>query len=366
MLREIILEEIKRSGKITFSRFMELSLYHHEYGYYNTYREKIGKSGDYYTSPALHPIFGKLICNKIYHLWEELEKPCEFSIAEMGAGKGFLCYDILTHMEEKYPDLFSEVCYCISEVSRASLSYQKDYLASYMKTGKVIYQEPHMRSEKGHPFTGCFLSNELVDSFPVHVVRMESERLREIYVTQENGSFREVAGELSTQEIEHYLSDYGITLLESQRAEVNLSARHWLKGIATSLVKGFIITIDYGCIAEDLYSPYRMDGTLTCYSRHTVLYNPYVNIGTQDITAHINFSDLIEYGKKLGLEVVLFMPQYKFLMEAGLLEVLESMGRDTRGIHAKKELLAAKNFLLSGGMGSTFKVLVQKKNETTH
>ena len=209
---------------------------------------------------------------------------------------------------------------------------------------------------------GCFLSNELVDAFPVHRVVFQGGRLREIYVGERDGGFLDVPGDLSTPEIGEYFRNDGIELREGQEAEVNLRARQWIGNVGRRLRKGFVLTIDYGCLAGELYAPWRSSGTLMCYYRHRASGDPYERVGEQDITAHVNFSQLIRGGEEAGLAFTGLVPQYRFLIGLGLLGEMEEAAKGMSEIEGLKMRLSLKHLIEPGvGMGEIFKVLVQHK-----
>ena len=363
-LAKIILDRISARGRIPFSEFMDLALYHPREGYYQSFREKIGPGGDYYTSPHIHPIFGALLSRQLYQMWEILDHPSPFTIVEMGAGKGLLCSDILGDCRSQWPNFYQNLIYVIAEISPALQDKQKLHLSPFEAEGKAEWVLPDVLLNGTRSFNGCFLSNELLDAFPVHLVQEKGGRLWEIYVTSRDGSLLEILGPLSTPLIEEYFNLYGAALEEGQRAEVNLKALEWIEGVNRALRRGFVLTIDYGYEASELYHPERREGTLLCYYRHTTSPNPYQRIGHQDITAHVNFTALVQKGEALGLKKVGYMEQYKFLVSLGLLQELESLEKTSdrsSGPAFWKNKLAMRNFLIPGGMGTLFKVLAQSK-----
>jgi SAM-dependent MidA family methyltransferase len=209
---------------------------------------------------------------------------------------------------------------------------------------------------------GCFLSNELVDAFPVHQVIFDHGNLKEIYVTQNQGQLNEQWGEPSDPRIASYFQSMGITLQEGQRAEVNLKALDWMEKVARRLKKGFVLTIDYGYLAKELCGPHRREGTLLCYTQHQTSENPYERLGEQDITSHVNFTSLIQKGEEAGLQFTGFVPQYQFLIALGLLQEMESLGREMSEMDALQFRLSLKHLIEPEmGMGEVFKVLIQHK-----
>jgi SAM-dependent MidA family methyltransferase len=357
-------DRIRARGRITFAEFMDLVLYHPGEGYYRSFREKTGPAGDYYTSPHIHPIFGQLLARQVRQMWEILGRPAPFTLVEMGGGKGLLCSDILHYCRSQFADFYRSLDYILAEISTPSVEKQRSLLSPFLNESKVEFVDPESLFNRPRVFIGCFLSNELIDAFPVHLVQQKDGKLWEVYVGWGDESFQEVLGPLSNPALEEYFFLYGSPLEEGQRAEVNLKALEWIEKVSKVLQKGFILTIDYGFEAAELYQPTRRDGTLLCYFRHTTSSNPYERIGDQDMTAHVNFTALIKRGEDLGLKRVGYTEQYRFLVSLGLLRDLENLERDSPGHSGPgflKNKLAMRNFLIPGAMGTLFKVLCQSK-----
>ncbi len=360
-LRSFILFRIRESGPVPFVRFMEWCLYHPDYGYYNSEVAKIGKEGDYYTAPSVHPLFGRLVAKQLLQMSEILGTE-RFSIVEMGAGRGFLCLDILDWARENTPAFYRRMQYRLLDVSPRFLQEQKERLALYEREGKVSWGEEEKGEKRECRIEGCFLSNELVDAFPVHRVVFHGGELREIYVGEQDGGFVEIPGDLSVPQIGEYFDTHGVTLDDGQEAEVNLHAREWIRNIGSLLRRGFVITIDYGHLAGELYAPWRRSGTIRCYFRHRASEDPYERVGEQDITSHVNFSALIREGEEAGLAFTGFAPQYRFLIALGLLGEMEEAAGGKSEIEGLKMRLSLKHLIEPGmGMGESFKVLIQHK-----
>ncbi len=345
-LSEIVQSKIKEDGPISFHDFMEMALYYPSLGYYNSGRNKIGEEGDYYTSPVLSSLFGELIGKQIEEMWALLDKK-PFTIIEYGAGTGILCNDILRYLQNNQP-LYERLEYCIIEKGEAMQKRQKNLLLN-----KVSW---HTSIKEIAPVTGCVLSNELLDNFAVHRVKMEKE-LMEVFVDYDNG-FEEIL-KPATSELKNYLKDQDIVLPENYCTEINLQSLEWIKEIALNLEKGFVLTIDYGYVADDYYSPKRNSGTLICYKGHQINSSPYEDIGGQDITAHVNFSALSLWGEKYGLQCLGFTSQANFLRSLGLMNYLRNL--ELRGPENNRDLILQIQKLLMD-MGTKFKVLIQQKN----
>ncbi len=355
LLKDFIIENIHKKGKITFAEFMQIALYHPQYGYYNSDKERIGKSGDYYTSPTVHKIFGELIAKQLEEMWRIMGER-KFTIVEMGANRGWMCYDIFRHAQKEYPAFYEHLHYIIVESNPCVREKQRLLLESLhlIPDKKVSW---HAYAEHGFSFDaiqGCFLSNEFVDALPVHRIKINKGILKEIYVGYNDKEFIEIEDGVSTQELKNLLKYYQIHhLKENQGYEINLNAIQWLKHVSEKLHKGFIITIDYGDTFDGIYRGNNSNGTLRCFYRHTVNQDYYEHPGEQDITAHVDFTSLMNAGKTCGLKKTGFAKQSHFLIALGILERLNN-DIDT--------VLKAKNLLHPEGMGTIFKVLVQHKN----
>jgi SAM-dependent MidA family methyltransferase len=355
VLHQIISDEIREKGSpLTFARFMEICLYHPQYGYYSSGRACRGRAGDYYTSPTVHPIFGALLGRQMAQMWRIMGGGT-FEIVEMGGGEGYLCLDILDYLQQEEGQFYSLLSYHMVEISPVCIEKQKGLLS--LHRAKITWDS--VADLGAMEVEGCFLSNELVDAFPVHRVVQEGGRLKEIFVDLDNGVFQEMLEDPSTPELEAYFRRLGITLAEGQGAEVNLEAGRWLQGVAQGMERGFVVTIDYGYPAQELYSPLRGEGTFLCYRDHRALADPYGDPGLQDMTAHVDFTSLIEWGEEYGLQLTGLVPQYRFLLALGILDEVVRMGEGKAEWEGMAERLTVKKLILPGGMGETFKVLIQ-------
>ncbi len=355
-------DRIEERGRVTFEEFMDIALYHPEYGYYTSKKARIGKEGDYYTSTDVHRAFGVCIMRQIEEM-NLILNHSPLNVVEVGAGKGLLCADILLSAMEKSPTLFNELRYFIVEKSPDFIERQKRHIEELGLMDKVTWVPEIKEGLSGN--IGIVLSNELIDAFPVHKVRYSNGLWNEIYVTTHNGELVEVSGELSCNELSAFLSSFiphPSSLSDGYTTEVNLKAIDWIKGVGNRLQKGFVITIDYGYPQKELYSAERNRGTLMCYFKHQASEDPYLNIGEQDITTHIDFTSLAEAGRSAGLEVTGFTDQSYFLMGCGIEEEFQQLEAiNAENIGAFKNNITLKKLLIPGGMGSTFKVLIQQK-----
>lgn len=361
-LKQVILDRItERGGRITFEEYMRACLYEPGLGYYTSPGRKVGAEGDFYTSINVHRVFGRVIAREICRMWENMGSPDRFELVEAGAAAGVLANDILDTVAELEPRLYAGLTYRLVEIEPTLRDAQRETLASHLP--KLAWSESAELEGGSLTFTGCYLSNELVDSFPTHLVEMTPQGLREVYVETAGEGFAERLDAPSTPELDGYLARLDVRLPVGQRAEINLNAGNWLRSVTRALQRGFVLTIDYGYLAPELYGSMRPNGTLLCYYRHTTVEDPYLRAGLQDITTHVDFSTLIRVGEETGLRKVWYGEQYRFLMAAGLMEemmALEAMAT-TEEEKLKNRLALKKLILTEGGMGDTFKVLIQAK-----
>ncbi|NTV49099.1 MAG: SAM-dependent methyltransferase [Geobacteraceae bacterium] len=360
-LNSIITTRIAQQGRITFAEFMAACLYTPGLGYYTSPGRKVGAEGDFYTSITVHASFGRVIAREIAQMWRSMGTPADFTLIECGAGNGRLACDIMDYLAEREVQLYAGLKLVLVEQEPTLESAQREMLSAHLD--RLAWLSPDKFASENFTFSGCLYSNELIDALPVHRVVMTSDGLKEIYVTCKDGLFTEEAGEPSTPDIEAYLKRIAVELHPGQQAEVNLNAPKWLASASRALQRGYIMTIDYGYPAPELYTPLRKLGTLLCYYRHQTEENPYIRLGLQDITAHVDFTTLMKCGEDLGLLNVWFGEQYRFLLSAGIIEEIEEIERSAIAEEEKLRLrLALKKLIMpEGGMGDTFRVLIQSK-----
>jgi SAM-dependent MidA family methyltransferase len=342
---------------------MEIALYYPGLGYYTKDSTKIGRTGDFYTSPHLHSIFGAMIGRQMEEIWTAIGKPEIFHIVEMGTGIGYLAKDMLEYLKgirvkgQGSKGIFEHLQYTIVELNPTVKAKQQELLSEFSDKIKWV---SHINELE--PITGCFLSNELLDAFPVRLIEVpdgpDSEP-KEIYVSIDGNDFVEIKMPCST-EVKEYLNEFDIKLSEGYKTEVNLKIKDWLSEVNNKLSEGFILTIDYGYPAQDYYSEDRNRGTLLCYYHHQINENPYQNIGEQDLTAHVNFSSLKKWGDELGLKTIGFCPQGTYLVSLGIDEVIKEIYGDSPDFF---EIAKIKGLILPQGMGESHKVMIQYKGK---
>ncbi len=328
MAERSIRRRIRRHGPITFSEYMTRALYAAG-GYYT--RPDRSPLADYYTSPQVHPAFGALLAVELYHCWNLLDRPAPFVVVEPGAGDGLLAHDILT-AATYLPDGFAPAIRYIAVDRQAASGWEAGFANGFRCVGDAL-RLPMSGA------VGCVVSNELLDALPVHRVRMEPDGLRELYVDVTpdvadgyEGVLIERPGEPSTSALAQRLADAGVHLQPGQTTEICLLLDDWAESAAAALTQGFVITIDYGRTAVDLYDPaQRPDGTLVTYRGHVQTDSPLVDAGRQDITAQVDFTSLQRAGERAGLNTVGNVPQGWLLQRLGL-QTLRHNGPPSGGL----------------------------------
>ncbi|MCX6908660.1 MAG: SAM-dependent methyltransferase [Verrucomicrobia bacterium] len=326
-----IRSEIAARGPLTFARFMELALYHPQWGYYTApdAQERIGRRGDFYTNVSVGALFGGLLAMQFVEMWEAMDKPAKFTLLELGAHRGQLAADVRAWAARERPD-FS------AALDLVALDYP---------------------GELPKAITGCIFSNELVDALPVHLITRRAGEWLELFVAQQEDRLSFAPGPFSCDTLREEVSRLPLTDSDGFVTEVHLEAGRWMERVARSLQRGFVLTIDYGYSAEDYYAPHRKAGTLLCYHQHRSNNDPLLRAGGQDITAHVNFTTLVERGAAAGLLPLGLCDQSRFV--AGL---IEKAGADFLAKLPPKAAAQLKTLLHPELMGQTFKVLVQHRS----
>jgi SAM-dependent MidA family methyltransferase len=373
---------IRERGPLTVAAFMDLALYDPESGYYTRTARRSGRGGDFFTSVDVGALFGRLLATQVAEMAGLLATSSElhgtgpspaslapFDLVEAGAGNGRLAADILNEVRRRYPDVYARTRLHLVERSAAARAAHPATLAACSD------RLTSSSAELPPSFDGVLVANELLDAMPVHQIVMRNEGLREVYVVTAGGRDDDEAarsahaaslstreGEPSTPRLADYLRSLDVRLEPGWRVEIGLRALDWMCDAARRLRRGFMILIDYGHEARELYSVTHAAGTLTTYAGHTAagaesptppwLLNP----GEQDITAHVDFTSIRKAAEAEGLVTLGFLDQTYFLM--GILGSVNPANLVNLDL---KTRLALKTLLMPGGLGSTMKVLILGK-----
>lgn len=355
-LAERLKERIRREGAITFHDWMKAALYDPSGGYYQrSDLARWGREGDYRTSPERSELFAATFARYFARLYDELGRPQKWTIVECGAGDGRFAAGVLRTLAQRFPVLFAATQYVINELSRDARRRAEERLIDFAGRVQFCAGLPYVES-------GIFFSNELLDSFPVHRI-VKNDDLLELYVSVSlNGDFEWTTGPLSTNRLKEFCRTYSLELAAGQVVEVNLEVDDWFAQVAAKLSKGFVITVDYGAEADELYDPVlRPQGTLRAFSRHGFVDDVLAEPGEIDITASVNWTQVKRVGEQLGLNVIDFVSQDKFLLTAGLLEEMHYLMTAAGAAEKVALTTSAREMILPGGMASSFQVLVQER-----
>jgi SAM-dependent MidA family methyltransferase len=313
-LEKIIRAEIAASGPMRFDRFMDLALYHPGLGYYAKPdgASPIGRSGDFYTSVSVGPLFGRLLARQFFQMWQLLGQPGEFWIAEQGAHDGQLACDILEWCRAETPAFFDTIRYAIVQAAGSQKILQKSAPEADLVSRITWFDDlPKLAAEKP---VGVFFSNELVDAFPVRTIVYRGGQWREHCVEVADGALAWTDVPLDDPALVKAVAALEPPALEGYATEINLHAGEWMHHVARAMHRGYIVTIDYGFPAHEYYAPHRPSGTLTAYVKHHGVDDVLAEPGMRDITAHVNFTALAQAGKDAGLATLGFLDQQHFLM----------------------------------------------------
>jgi SAM-dependent MidA family methyltransferase len=373
---------IRERSPVTVAAFMEAALYHPDFGYYARAVQRSGRAGDFFTSVDVGPLFGELLAQQIDEMHGILNSEFRiqnYDLVEAGAANGRLSADILRALKRDAQETYNTTRLYLVEASPAARTAHEPTLADC--ADRLASSSPVLPDS----FEGVLVANELLDAMPVHQVVMRDDGLHEIYVEGIGDRLGLREGPLSTPRLAEYFAAIGTTLEPGWRAEVGLAAVDWMQEAARRLQRGFIILIDYGHEASELYSVTHSAGTLTSFAGHRSTgpestATPWLrNPGQQDLTAHVDFTSVRRAAEAEGCAMLGFLDQMYFLL--ALVSTTASVGdalppsRDalrgtSQGVPrletlSARERLALKTLVMPGGLGSTMKVMILGKGVGT-
>ena len=334
---------IQSDGPITFENFMEFSQFG-EGGYYSS-GNPISQSGDFYTSPLAHPMFGSLIAIQLKQMWDLLNQIQPFTVVEIGAGNGGLAADVTEYAKILDPNFYTSL----------------NYLAFDLFPKREQHYPILHISKLPKNINGCVISNELLDAMPVHRFQICDGKILEEFVRLNATILENTLGRPSTYQIVDRVKPFLNNLPEGYQGEVNTRLMKWAEQVNDILKLGWVLTIDYGADREQLYDPKRIGGTLRSYYKHTLGQNPFINIGKQDITTFVDFTALEDAMITNGFSYGGHKSQLKFLENLGARQIhkhshSESITRGEARINEK----GIQALLDPSGMGR-FRVTIHSK-----
>lgn len=360
LLREMRLrlasEIAAADGALPFDRFMEIALYAPGLGYYVNDRRKFGEAGDFVTAPEVSPLFSRCVARQVAQCLQGLGGG---RVLEIGGGTGRMAADILRELEA-IGDLPER--YCILELSPTLQQVQRETLEA---------AAPHLMDRvawlQGLPvrgFSGVLLGNELLDAMPVHRFRRHAGGWQELAVGGDDTGLYDVWRGVKSPGLEAALDalwpDPG-TVPEGYSSELNMRLAPWLRAMAATMTRGYLLLIDYGYTQREYYHPERCQGTLLCHFRHRAYADPYLLPGLQDITANVDFSALAHAAAAAGFSLAGYTTQAHFLIDSGLQELLQDA--DPADLKRHMTLMqGVKKLTLPSEMGERFKVMALARN----
>jgi SAM-dependent MidA family methyltransferase len=317
-LIDIIRAKIQKRGPVSFAWFMQQALYHPEHGYYSSSRCEIGRRGDYFTNVSVGPLFGQLLAAQFAEMWERLGQIDNFVIVEQGAHHGAFARDVIDSIRERHPEFFTVLRYRIIEPFSVLQDRQFETLAKFK--GKI---EWCASIDTLAPYTGVHFSNELLDSMPVHSIcsrgpvarstaGVSQSHWREKFVTLNDDEFAFVDQPVADRKLQDHLQKLPMRFA-GYKTEVNLAALDWIDSLSGKLERGYVLAIDYGHPHDEFYAPHRAAGTLQIRARHRLLSSPFDEVGHADLTAHVEWTSVVERAEACGLHVTGFTDQHHFI-----------------------------------------------------
>jgi SAM-dependent MidA family methyltransferase len=307
VLIDFIRDKIRRDGPVTFAWFMEQALYHPEHGYYSSGRCAIGRRGDYFTNVSVGPLFGRLLVAQFAEMWESLGRPDDFTVVEQGAHHGDFARDVLEAVRENSPEFFGALHYRIIEPFPLLQERQRESLKAFRE--KIAWRKSLNELE---PFCGVHFSNELLDAMPVHLISKVDD-WQERVVEESGDGFAFVAEPIGDQDLRRHLEKIPRHAVRPYETEVNLAALDWVERVAKKLTRGYVLAVDYGYSRDKFYEPERAPGTLQCYAEHRTVASPLERVGHVDISAHVDWTSIVERAEACGLTLAGFTDQHHFV-----------------------------------------------------
>lgn len=355
-LLERIRNAIRQHGPMPFSEYMHRALYTPALGYYASGTPKLGAAGDFVTAPEVSPLYGQCLARQVDQVLDEINGG---SILEFGAGSGKLARDLLLTLvaADALPERYQ-----IMEVSAHLKARQQALLKAELP--EHLYQRVEWLSHLPEPaWRGVVIANEVLDAMPVERFYLTPDNAWRMGVgldEEDNLIWTELpVADTHLQRVVNGLRQLITPTSLGYRAEVNLNIHPWLKGISHFMSAGAVLLMDYGFPQRELYQKERLNGTLRCFYQHRVHDNPLIWPGLQDITAHVDFTEVAESGFDAGFRVAGFTTQAHFLMSTGLLEAMPTDLPVTEQLKLSQQI---KTLTLPDEMGEIFKVMALTKN----
>ena len=355
LVREQLIQHINtRDGWISFEEFIDFVMYKPGLGYYSAGAEKIGHSGDFTTAPEISKLFGMALANQITPILDHYQSP---SIIEIGAGTGKLAFDIMTQLND-YQVNFDR--YYILELS-ADLKQRQQSMLSHLPT-KTLNKIVWLDSIPMDSIDGVIIANEVIDALPFTRFKTQNGQVYELGISVEDNQLIEqprLADEILSNTVDSIAKEIGMTFQDGYTSEIRINFGSWFRTIESMLSSGSIFFVDYGYSRQEYYDEERTNGSMICHYRNVAHENPLSNLGIQDISASVDFSQLADVALQRNIEVGFFTSQADFLINAEILGVIESVIDEGLKMRLTQEV---KQLLLPNQMGEVFKCMLLNKN----
>ncbi len=335
----------KNSSILPVDNFFKNVLYDKKYGYYST-QLPFGGRGDFITSPKISNLFSEIIAIWIISCWESFGKPKNFNIVELGPGDGSLT-NILLRSFEKFPEFNS--------IKNLFLYEESDFLRKIQKKkihGDVKWINDFNKIKKG-PI--IFFGNEFFDAIPIKQFKiMKNSLFEKNYILDKNHKIKQVYKKASISNLK-LIKSYK-TLKKLKFIEFPKLGFQELEKIVKKIskLKGCILLIDYGYLKSN------NQNTLQSVMKHKKN-NLLNNLGSADVTSHVNFSLLGEFFLKNNLKIKKSISQKKFLENMGIIERAKILAKKMKFTEQSDLYLRLKRLLGPRYMGELFKVILAYK-----
>lgn len=350
-LKEKIIHIIKQETNefIPFDTFMEMALYEPELGYYAKEKEKVGRKGDFITTPFLSDVFAEVFCD--YCSEDFTEKSWNY-FCEIGAGTGKFLQAWSTYVEQKYPTIHKDIMFRAVEKSQ----YHQQLIKAIPTCVEIVDDITSLK-----PMKGIVFANEWLDALPIKVVTKLHGQMYEVGVGEENGQIVERMRLMNEEPLIKFIQRYQFTPREGHRIEVPYLLPDLFSTLSHNLILGKLILVDYMYSLEEWQQPELREGSLRGYQNHQLKRNVLTNPGEMDITYHIPLEPIIKIAKEHGFTLLESERQDQFLMKHGILNKLQNHTQLDPFHPTVKRNRAIQSLISPSGMSAYFRVLVFEK-----
>lgn len=352
-----ILQEKTKTKPMSFAEYMQLVLYHPEWGYYCNGRAVIGEKGDFVTAPSIGQSFSKAITLQFLQIFESLENP---AIVELGAGRGQMAAGILEtlalHQHKNVPYYILEISPHLIKVQKAAIQSQCPSALDHVHWIKSLDELPKN-------FEGVVVGNEFLDALPVEIFKIdEKQKIQQGQVELKDQALRLTFNDKPSTDfieaVQSELDELTEPLPIGYLSEINLNLNHWHQAIAQVLSKGVVFWVDYGFSRHEYFHTQRSEGTIMCHHQHTTHSDYFHHMGLQDVTAHVNFSHVAQTAFDNGFDILGYTNQAAFLLALNILNQTEPQDLKQQTLNSQELQV----LLQPHEMGELFKVIALGKN----